>query len=189
MSDEMVLNTSDKAARRITVEGWVSRDGRFYGEDERIARYAGCTHVECGECRAPARKGRIYCPECEGRRAQARYDTLPRAEWDGSSLIYSEVADEYFSDVDYLLDHCEEHGVRPSELRLVHCEPEYIRPIDPWDHCADELPEDGDPPDWFCDMVGKVNAEIERRKEVLSWVPGKVAVGPLSIEDLEEDAA
>ena len=55
--NEMILNTSDEAAHFVTgLSGWVSRHGHFYGNDERLARYDGCTHTVC-ECGKPCEKG------------------------------------------------------------------------------------------------------------------------------------
>lgn len=56
MSETMILPSSDEAAQQVTVTGWRSREGLFYGNDERIARWAGATHVECSECGKPTPK-------------------------------------------------------------------------------------------------------------------------------------
>ncbi len=38
--DPIILPDSPLAARHRTVTGWVSRDGRFFGDDEQTARRA-----------------------------------------------------------------------------------------------------------------------------------------------------
>ena len=56
--EKTILFTSDEAAKYTDgISGWVSRDGFFWGKDERAARYHGCTHVLCEDCGNPARSG------------------------------------------------------------------------------------------------------------------------------------
>jgi hypothetical protein len=58
----MVLRDSSEAAQyRTGLSGWVSRNGRYFGESEDMARYDGCTHVACQYCGLPARKGWLAC--------------------------------------------------------------------------------------------------------------------------------
>ncbi|MEQ1969482.1 ead/Ea22-like family protein, partial [Xenorhabdus nematophila] len=47
MSKKIVMYDSPEAAQIKIVTGWVSRDGRFWGDDERMARYCGATHRQC----------------------------------------------------------------------------------------------------------------------------------------------
>ena len=44
--EEVVMIDDPRAATLVTVTGWRSRDGRFYGDNEHSARWAGCTHVK-----------------------------------------------------------------------------------------------------------------------------------------------
>ena len=41
---QIILPESPEAASVQTVTGWVSRTGRYWGNDERMARYDGSTH-------------------------------------------------------------------------------------------------------------------------------------------------
>jgi len=86
MSGEKVIPfDSPEAARLVTVTGWVSSDGRFFGnldDAERIARYAGCTHQPCGECGVLCEKMYTRCPECRAKEESKRFAEKKRQEWD-----------------------------------------------------------------------------------------------------------
>ena len=64
MSKEPIFPESTEAATFMKVEGWVSRDGRFYGKDERTARWGGATHIYCRECGEPCPKNWLVCEAC-----------------------------------------------------------------------------------------------------------------------------
>ena len=51
--EEVVMIDDPRAATLVTVTGWRSMDGRFYGDNEHAARWAGCTHVKCLACGKP----------------------------------------------------------------------------------------------------------------------------------------
>lgn len=175
-SNEMILNTSDAAAKRVTVSGWVSRDGRFYGDDERTARWAGATHVACPECGQPTDKSYTHCEACRNRRSHERFEALPLAEWDGVTPLALWDTDQYFFLPDEVYDYAEEHGVKASELELVLCKPIFAHQLDIGYWC-DEFPEDGDAPTWLEDAIEQFNAILDAHKdEPLSWLPGKERV-------------
>lgn len=69
-TEKVVMSDSTEAAQLVTITGWVSRTGIFYGNDERIARYAGCTHRPCEteDCGKPTEKTYIYCDDCRHKR-------------------------------------------------------------------------------------------------------------------------
>jgi hypothetical protein len=109
---------------------------------------------------------------CRDKKDLERFEALPRADWDGMAMLYSEARDKYYAGPDDAEDELEE-GETLADMRLVICEPNYVRQIDP-DYFVDELPEDGD-----------VHPEVEAAMDtfnsavagiVLSWSPGKVAL-------------
>jgi hypothetical protein len=176
MTDKIVMRDSPEAAEyRTGLSGWVSRDGIFYGDSptsEATARYAGCTHVACRHCGSAVEKGWLACMPCRDKKDLERFEALPRADWDGMAMLYSEARDKYYAGPDDAEDELEE-GETLADMRLVICEPNYVRQIDP-DYFVDELPEDGD-----------VHPEVEAAMDtfnsavagiVLSWSPGKVAL-------------
>lgn len=178
--NEMVLFSSEEAAHKVIIDGWVSRNGYFYGDDERAARYDGCTHVACERCGKPVRKGWLACDECREKREAEKYAALERKEWDGEGMIYSDSHDQYFDcweDVDDLIDELSGPGspVTIESLRLLICEPQYAREVDT-DYWSDDLPEDGDLPPDIEEALEEFNAVIRNHREPLSWIPGKYAV-------------
>jgi hypothetical protein len=102
-----------------------------------------------------------------------RFDSFPRAEWDGKAWLYSEAQDKYYPNPAEAEDALEE-GETLADLRLVICNPNYVRQIDT-EYFCDDLPEDSD------DVPPEVEAAMEAFNEavagiVLSWSPGKVAL-------------
>lgn len=176
MSNEIVMIDSTEAAQYLTdIKGWVSRCGHYFGNgsnSEKMARYAGCTHVACVHCGRPALKGFAACPECRALAWIAQYESMPRAEWDGKAMIYSDARDRYYNSPDDAADDLED-GETMADLRLMICEPNYVRQIDQ-DFCYDELPEDGDIPDEVAAAIDEFNRAVSGI--VLSWSPGKFAL-------------
>lgn len=176
MSEQIVMRDSPEAAQyRTDIKGWVSRDGRFFGDhqaSEQDARYAGCTHVPCQRCGSPTPKGHMQCSPCRAAHAAERYAAMPRASWDGTSMLYSQAKDQYYNTPADAAEDLEE-GQTLADLRLVICKPNYVRQIDP-DYCCDYLPEDGDVPARVAEAMEAFNAAVAGI--VLSWSPGKKAL-------------
>lgn len=181
--EKIVLDSSDEAASIQTVTGWVSRDGRFYGNDESLARYAGSTHRTC-ECGAVTEKSYLRCKECRHKGDIAKYNAMPSQPWDGETFLYSDAHDKYFQDLESLADHLSDYDdddkYTLEDLRLIICEPNYARQVES-DFWCDELPEDGDIP---AEMKAAMKAfnEVIKRQAPLSWSPGKFAADLASIK-------
>jgi len=170
---KQILNTSDEAAKFITnLEGWIDRSGRFWGNDERMARWSGCTHVICSDCGEPTPKGYTICKSCREVKAIKRYEAREHKQWDRKTPLYSETADRYFFSEDDLLDYIDLRGDIQS-LRLLICESIYLREVDE-DYFNDELPEDGELPEDVSNVLEDLNKVIRNQKPV-SWFPGKYA--------------
>ena len=176
MENKIVMRDSPEAAQyRTDIKGWVSRDGFYFGDGpqgERTARYSGCTHVPCDRCGAPTPRGYTQCRDCRELTYIAKYEAMPRAEWDGKAMLYSEARDQYYSTPDDAAEDLEDDQTL-ADLRLVICEPNYVRQIEP-DYCCDDLPEDGDVPDEVAEAMEAFNAAVAGI--VLSWSPGKTAL-------------
>ncbi len=175
-ADKIVTYDSAEAAQRETLTGWVSRNGRFYGDDEDQARYDGCTHRPCQTCGELTVKNYVRCDKCSAARAKEHYLAMPEEAWDGSTMLYSNAFDQYFhtaADIADFLDSEEIHG--PVDLMLVICRPVHPRPIDGDDHYIDSLPEDmtlGDVAPKLAEAIRNVNRVIHETPEVLCWMPG-----------------
>ncbi|MBK9427259.1 MAG: hypothetical protein IPN63_07695 [Gammaproteobacteria bacterium] len=179
MNEKIIMSDSPEAAQfRTDIKGWVSRDGRFFGDGpsaEADARYHSCTHRPCRECGAPTIKRYIKCDACRELADLASYQAMPRAEWDGKAMLYSETTDRFYSDLGEAEDHLDEMEERCTlaDLRLVICEPVYVTPLES-DYCIDDLPEDGELPDAVWEAMQAFNAAVAGI--VLSWAPGKYAL-------------
>ena len=167
MSKQVVMRESDEAAQLKTVTGWVSRHGQFFGDDERTARWAGCTHEVCDGCGAVIDRG--WCKSCREKKDLEKWLAAPREPWDGTTPLYSDAFDKYFFH-DEWEEFAEDKGVDLDDLRLYICTPQYGRPIDS-QYFEDELPEDGEVPDGIQTAMDALNKAIEEAGP-LSWYPG-----------------
>lgn len=165
-SNQMVLNTDPEAATFVTVSGWRSRDGFFYANDERMARWSGCTHILC-ECGKPTPKSYTKCEECRTKADRERYLDLPVVDaGDGPFYMYRD--DRYFWSLQDVYDYCYDEDIKPSDLMLVLAEPEYAREVDE-DYWSDDLPEDGELPSDIAEALEALNKVIRERKEPICW--------------------
>lgn len=173
--DDVVLYSEESAAKQVTVTGWVSRTGQFWGNDEHMARWCGCTHTACKECSAPVEKSYVKCKACRQKAEIAKYEAMERREWNGSDMLYSDAHDRYFQDIDDLTDFLHDEPFTVEDLRLIICEPNKPRLIDPYDHMCDQMPEDdGDIPDDVLAAFEALNAVLAKAGP-LSWSPGEFA--------------
>jgi hypothetical protein len=180
---DIILPDDPRAASIMTVTGWVSRTGHFFGsrsDSEHMARYDGSTHRKCEGCGAIIDKSG-YCRVCHAEREIEKFNKMEKRPWNGTDTLYSFSSDEYFFSQEDLDDHCDNEGVTPAELRLVICVPTYATPIDPVEHYCDDLPEDRDEvPGEVADAFKELNDRLIEAKVILSWSPGRYAadLGP-----------
>lgn len=169
--EKIIMFESDEAAQMKTVTGWVSADGRFYGNDERAARYAGSTHSKC-ECGGMVEKGWTICETCRHKSAQERYLKLPYKDWDGKVPICLYDGDEYFWDEEKLLDYLYDHELNGSEVQLVFCDPVNYQSIDT-ETVAGDSHEDWEPSKELEEKIAEFNKYLATLP-AHSWFPGKV---------------
>lgn len=180
---KIIMFDSDEAAQfKTNLSGWVSRNGRYFGEDERAARYDGCTHRVCEDCGQPTEKSWLVCSKCRDIRDGKRYDEMPKETWNGKGMLYSNAADRYFSDWDEIEDYCEEYEISKDKLRLVICEPMYLPLLEESDYGSNELAEDGELPDKVIQAIRDFNKVI-KETPAISWWPGKKAVLLVDVSD------
>ncbi|GKS73721.1 hypothetical protein AVME950_02515 [Acidovorax sp. SUPP950] len=175
-AQKLIPYESDEAASIKTVTGWVSSNGQFWGKDEHMARYAGSTHRVCEKNSSHGtHEIRGWCRLCRDERMQARYDAMPRMEYDESPVTVLD-GDEFFFDADSLRDWLIDNSIAPADARLVFCVPNMASEIDPEDHFADDLPsEDGEVSDRLKTAFAALN-EVIRTEPPLSWRKGETAV-------------
>lgn len=171
----IIMFDSPEAASLQTVTGWLSADGRFFGNDENLARYCGATHRRCdAHPEHQIYEVNSYCKECHQQRRQAKFAAMPIKEWAGEPLVIFD-GDQYFFDEDSLRDYLIESDIALADLQLCICEPNYPSQIDPADHFCDDLPEDGEIRDEQLVAAFELLNEMIRKSEPLSWSEGKFA--------------
>lgn len=168
-----IFPESPEAAKFVTgISGWVDRDGGFFGNDERLARYSGSTHKKCS-CGEVITKN-SYCEKCHRSADIERYKSAKKLEWDHKTPLYSDSNDEYILTIDDLINLMEELEITcVDDLRLFICEPNYLSQIE-IDYWSDDIPEDGELPGNVGEALDALNKEISKSIAV-SWSPGKFA--------------
>lgn len=166
----IVLDTSDEAAKKVTVTGWLSRDGIFWGNDERAARYSGCTHKRC-ECGNLMERHWLICETCRHKNARKKYMSLPFREWSGEPVCTRD-GSNYFFDEDSLAEYCFENDL--TEIELLFCEENKWRPVC-GDYWSDDMPSDsdGELPQELQDALDNLNNVI-KNLPAQSYSPGKI---------------
>jgi hypothetical protein len=173
-TEEVLYNAPEAAEFRTNISGWVSRSGRFWGKDEHMARWEGCTHIIC-KCGQPTKKDYTICEDCRAKQRIERYNAMPFKQWDGQTPLCLANSDQFFwseEDIDIYLD---DNELKPEDLRLVICEPNYMQELDAgyWDDVfavdMEELPKDIE------DAMENLNRIIHKRNETqpISWGEGK----------------
>jgi len=172
--EEIIPFDSSKAAQRIRITGWVSRDGYFYHDDERTARFSGCTHVKCSDCNALVPKTRLTCDYCQEKKDTERYAAMDREEWDGFTPLVLFNTGIYFWSREDIDEYCRQTGAKIESLKLVLCEDVDGPEFDPEDFLLDYLPEGDDVPEGIRQAATLLNKAIAEAG-VLSWHQGTTA--------------
>lgn len=172
---KMVMYDSPEAAQVKEVSGWVSASGRFWGNDEHMARWEECTHLTCQCGEEVIEKSRLRCSKCQTALEHQERLKLPLVEWDGESPLAINRTDQYFFSGESVYEYAEDNDIKVSDLDLVVCVPNRVRELDGYDHCCDELPEDGDLPAELEAAVREFN-KVVRGLAPLSWSHGNKRV-------------
>ena len=174
MSEEkIILKSSDESAKFVTdISGWADKDGRFYGDNEDLARYSGCTHVECEAC-GTIRAKNSYCMPCHQLKTDKRFEELEKKEWDGEIPLCIHDSEEYFFDGQSLHDYIEDRDILVSDLKLRLCKPVPMPTLDE-DYLLDGLHEDAELPAEVDAAVIALNKAIMESVPIC-WEPDKYA--------------
>jgi hypothetical protein len=158
--EKIIMYDSPEAAKQVTVTGWVSSDGRFYGSDEHLARWAGSTHNKC-ECGNIVKKSWLKCESCREKMDDDKFLSLPFKEWNGSDVVCTKDCDKYlFSASDVLYYMTEEFDEPLQELDLIICEDEPLQTVGE-DFWLDGMPDDAELPDALLKALKNLNNVIE----------------------------
>jgi hypothetical protein len=180
--EKIILQSDDIVIYRTNIRGWVNQLGHYFGENERAARWDGCTHIKCEACGEIYRKS-SYCRSCHHKKAIERYKAMPKKKWDGTGMVYSDREDKYFESweevKDFMDDSFDGKDAKAEHLRLIICDPIYPNEIDGDDYYSDFLPEDQslyDVDAHLSGLIEEVNKYIREEKPIFSYQPGKYAV-------------
>lgn len=144
---------------RTNIEGWVGKDGLFYGKDEHRARWANSTHFKC-DCGSVAPKGYTICNECRDKKDEERYRVLPYVEYNGEP-VFSRSGD-FFYDEDALMDYMYENDL--EEVDLYPTYESYYDEVDS-DYWSDIIPKDAD------DVHPKLREAINTLNAIIKTLP------------------
>lgn len=180
MIDKIIMLDSPEAAQYKTdIKGWVSAKGTYFGEDyaaEMAARLDGCTHIKCDSCGEIAKK--LYnkrCMRCRELRIIEEYKAMPKIEWDGKTMLYSDLLDQYYSSLAEAAEDLEDSQTL-DDLRLIICEPNYVRPLG-LDYFCNELADEDEYDDIPPEIIRSMNVfNASVAGIVISWSPGNVAL-------------
>lgn len=176
--DNNIFYASDEAAKyRTDIKGWVSRDGKFWGDGdqaEHMARYTGSTHQMCMSCDTIIDKRCTRCTKCFEAIKDKQHRERKQLKWDMETPLYSEKLDRYFFESQDIENVMGESGFSWQELRLVICDPQKASHIED-DYFSDVMPEDGtDIPDAVQEAMAAFNRAIDESPP-MSWTPGDYA--------------
>ncbi len=158
---KVILDSSDEAAKFVTgISGWVSSDGRFYGDDERLARWAGCTHKKCPNCDGIYERS-SWCKPCQEKKNIDKFNSLEKKQWDGDTPLALNDGDEYFFSAEDLHDFIDEHQLNLADLQLVLCKPVEMSLIDE-SQLLDDLHEDAELTDEVAEALKVLNSAIQK---------------------------
>ena len=173
---QVIMYDAPEAASLQTVTGWVTADGRFFGQDENLARFCGATHRRCeNNPDHQVHEIRGYCAQCYSEKRAKVFAAMPTKDWAGEPLVNFD-GDHYFFDIDSLRDYLIDSDVDLADLRLCICEPNMAQELDPNDIFCDDLSEDGEIHDDQLLAAFDLLNEVIRKAEPLSWSQGKFAV-------------
>lgn len=183
----IIMRDSPLAASIKTVTGWVSSNGRFYGDNEDLARYDGATHQKCkSNPDHPIFETRSYCRACSDENSVKRFEAMEAKPWDGETPVAFHDDDQYFWSIGDLFDRLCDEGISLSAVRLVHCKPAYPREIDPNEYYEDDLPDGIEVSNELASAFEALN-EVIRNQGPLCWYQDKYRVA-FSQEQLDEFA-
>lgn len=186
--EKIIMYDSPEAAEIKTITGWVSGGqggypSHYYGNDEHMARWAGCTHKRC-ECGNIHKKSYTCCEECQRKNQTERHMKLKFKEWDHNEPVTEAFGDRYFFDLESLEEYMAENEI--EEIDLLICEPVNYRHFE-FDDIASEAHEDWEPPAKLEEMVKELNKFIDTLP-AHSWEPGKIrTTHKINLADFKED--
>lgn len=173
--DDPILPSDPRAATKVMIEAWQSREGQYFLTDhhhdaEDLARRSGASHIEClGGCGTILQKlSHTRCAPCREIQDIERHQSARREKWDGVSPVWVEVLDRTTDDP-WELEDQGKPGSTLDSMRLYLMEPLAMHELsmDYWEEC---FPTD----DGFYDVPDAVQASVELLNQVIRRTPPQV---------------
>lgn len=188
--EEIIMYDSPEAAKQMTLTGWVSSGkggypSHYYGDDEHMARWAGCTHIKC-PCGNVVKKSYTKCKECSAKETRKRYMALPYKEWDGIEYVVEWDGDKFFWNIEDLQEYMAENEI--EEILLLFCAPVDYCAIDMESIVNGEAHEDWEPSAELEKRVSELNAYIATLPPH-SYYPGKIRTSYKLPEEVKKEFA
>ncbi|CAH7413015.1 conserved hypothetical protein [Vibrio chagasii] len=147
VNNKSLVHYNDAPVEYKSATGWFDKNGRFWGEDEHMARWCSCDVIECstdGCSNETAVKGSTKCISCSESSAIEKWtSSVKRCQ--PSDNLYSDKLDLYFNGIESVVEHIVENDLKSetlSSLRLYVCEENFPTEIDMDCHLEEFLPED-----------------------------------------------
>lgn len=122
----IVLGDESVVEYRTNIEGWVGKNGIYYGKDQlgkERAMYANSTHKKC-DC-GNLFKINAYCETCREKKFKEKFLNLEEVEWDGESALVCFDDDRYFYSLEEAQEYCDDNEIDIKDLMLVQCEQKF----------------------------------------------------------------
>ena len=160
--ETIVLDTDEGIIKWGNMNGWIGKNGRFYGNNKDQAIYDNSTHKKCEEGHTYKRMY-INCPECTRLSIPEQYKKLEHKAWDGKTPLALYNDDVYFFDEDAIIDYMYDNDLTKDEIMLVYCKPCHLDPVD------ESYWEEAFPEDWGLEDVSKeVSDKLKELNEAIS---------------------
>jgi hypothetical protein len=131
------------------------------------------THRDCEECGVEFQKQYTYdrfCNDCSNKIRKDKYMKLELVEWNGEDALNIYNDDQYFFDLEEVLEYCDENEIELKNLQLVTTYRTSFSPID-WETIEqDQTHEDWEPSDEFKSKVDEFNKWLTSQS-TSTWMP------------------
>lgn len=131
------------------------------------------THEDCEDCGIEFEKQYTYdrfCRSCAYKIRKEKYLKLDLVEWNGEDALNIYNDDTYFSDLEEIMEYCDENEIELKDLQLVTTYKTTFSPID-WETIEqDQTHEDWQPSDEFKTKVNEFNKWLTSQS-TNTWMP------------------
>ncbi len=181
MNQKSDLKYSEAAElRTLTEPQWFCKVcNRFWGNDERMARYCCSKNSECDDCGCEIPKHHCKCNSCEQKHQNERWSAKPEKVWNGEFPLHVWDDDKFFWSIEELADYLHDVDIDENEgeteldvlrsLKFTSCRPTTPRAFCVSDLFDDCLGEDQEPPE--NDELDKLVNDWIKSVLPVSWEP------------------